>query len=407
MSPTFVVVGAGQAGGTAAATLRELGFDGRVVLVGEEPQPPYERPPLSKEYLRGEQPFEEALLRPSGWYEEHGVESRFSSTVERLDTTGRFIELAGGERIPFDSALLATGAENRPIRVPGAEMDGVFGLRREPDARRIADAARSARHAVIVGMGFIGSEVAASLRALGLEVTVVEHGRVPLHRVAGEAVGRVIEAIHRDHGVRMFFGEGVAAFEGGSRVEAVLTTAGRRIECDFAVVGVGVEPNLQVVAGSDVRTENGIVVDSTLETCVPGVFAAGDVANHDHPVFGRVRVEHFDNALKMGATAAANMLGRREVFDDPHWFWSDQYDVNVQMAGFASRWDDLIFRGDVEARSFSAFYLSGGVLLSVLSVNRPRDVRRAMPLIAARARPDAAGLRDESVDLRALLPATG
>jgi 3-phenylpropionate/trans-cinnamate dioxygenase ferredoxin reductase subunit len=205
----------------------------------------------------------------------------------------------------------------------------------------------------------------------------------------------------------MFFGEGVAAFEGGSRVEAVLTTAGRRIECDFAVVGVGVEPNLQVVAGSDVRTENGIVVDSTLETCVPGVFAAGDVANHDHPVFGRVRVEHFDNALKMGATAAANMLGRREVFDDPHWFWSDQYDVNVQMAGFASRWDDLIFRGDVEARSFSAFYLSGGVLLSVLSVNRPRDVRRAMPLIAARARPDAAGLRDESVDLRALLPATG
>jgi 3-phenylpropionate/trans-cinnamate dioxygenase ferredoxin reductase subunit len=405
VTETIAIAGAGIAGGTAAATLREEGFEGRVVLVGEESLPPYERPPLSKEYLRGEQQLDQAFVRPEAWYDEQGIELRLGGRVERVDAAERAFELSDGERLGFDRALIATGARNRRLAVPGADLDGVLDLRKPADADRIREAASVGAHAVVVGMGFIGAEVAASLRSLGAEVTVVELFSTALYRVLGSQVGVVLEGVHRDQGVRMHFDQSVERFEGGDRVAAVVTTAGRRIECDFAVVGVGVQPNVDVVTGTDVVVDDGILVDATLESTVPGVFAAGDVADHDHPTFGRIRVEHFDNALKMAPVAARNMLGHREPFDDPHWFWSDQYDVNLQMAGVARAWDRLVFRGRVEDRSFSAFYLSDGVLLSAVSVNRPRDVRRAMPLIKARARPDPAALQDEDVDLRTLAPA--
>jgi 3-phenylpropionate/trans-cinnamate dioxygenase ferredoxin reductase component len=232
---------------------------------------------------------------------------------------------------------------------------------------------------------------------------VIEIFETALYRVLGPEIGRVVEAFHRDHGVDMRFGESVDRFEGDGLVEAVVTKSGQRIECDFAVVGIGVQPNVEAVSG--IAAENGIPVDATLQTDVPGVFAAGDVAVHEHPVFGRIRVEHYDNALKMGAAAARNMLEAGEVFDDPHWFWSDQYDMELQMAGVALSWDQLVVRGSMEDRSFTGFYLSNGVLRSVVSVNRGRDVRRSMPLIRAAIRPDPAALRDEDVDLRSLLPA--
>jgi 3-phenylpropionate/trans-cinnamate dioxygenase ferredoxin reductase subunit len=253
-------------------------------------------------------------------------------------------------------------------------------------------------------MGFIGAEVAASLRSLGVDVATIEPSETPLFRIVGPEVGRVVESFHRDHGVEMHFGETVDRFEGSSRVEAVVTKSGLRMACDFAVVGVGVQPNVEIAEGSGIAVDNGIVVDATLATNAPGVWAVGDVARHDHPVFGPVRIEHFDNALKMGPAAARNMLGAGAAFDDPHWFWSDQYEMNLQMAGFAPSWDQLVFRGSLQDRSFTAFYLSDGVLRSALSVNRPRDVRRAMPLIRAAVRPDPAALRDEDVDLRTLAP---
>jgi 3-phenylpropionate/trans-cinnamate dioxygenase ferredoxin reductase subunit len=406
VTETIAIAGAGLAGGTAAAALREEGFEGRIVMVGEEPLPPYERPPLSKEYLRGEQSLEECLVRPEAWYGERGIELLLGVRLDRLDTADRAFELSDGSRVAFDRALIATGARNRRLNVPGTDLEGVLDLRRPDDADRIREAAAPGPHAAIVGMGFIGAEVAASLRSLGAEVTVVELFSTALERVLGREVGAVLEAVHRDHGVRMHFQESVERFEGGERMGAVVTTAGRRIECDFAVVGVGVQPNVEPVMESGVAVDNGILVDATLETSVPGVFAVGDVANHDHPRFGRIRVEHFDNALKMGPVAARNLLGAGEPFDDPHWFWSDQYDVNLQMAGVAPSWDRLVFRGSPEERSFSAFYLSDGVLLSAVSVNRPRDVRRAMPLIKAGARPDPDALRDEDVDLRTLAPAS-
>jgi 3-phenylpropionate/trans-cinnamate dioxygenase ferredoxin reductase subunit len=401
--PTFLVIGANMAGGTAAATLREEGFDGRVVLIGKEPHPPYERPPLSKEYLRGEEP-EPRFLRPREWYEKNQIETRFGETAERVDIAGRCVELTGGERIAFDSLLIATGCRNRKFPLPGLDLPGVHDLRYLPDSDAIKAAAVPGAKAVLVGMGFIGAEVAASLRAREVDVTVVEFAETPLQRVLGAELGRVLEGLHRDHGVTMIFRDAAERFEGDGRFEVLHTNEGRTIEADFAVVGVGVEPVTDVVQGTDIAVNNGILVDPALQTNVPGVFAAGDVARHDHPVFGRIRVEHFDNAMKMGQAAARNMLGRAEVFDDPHWFWSDQYDVNIQMAGFATEWDDMVVRGSLEERRFAAFLLKDGRLLSTFSMNWPRDVRRSMPLITAQVRPDPKLLADPEFDLRKLAP---
>ena len=397
----FVVIGAGVAGATAAAKLREDGFDGDVVLIGAEEMAPYERPPLSKEYLRGESGHH--FVRPPEWYAEHAIDVRFGSRAERVDVTGRVVELEGGERVPFDQVVIATGSRNRKPPIEGLDLPGVFNLRFASDADAIKQAAKEGSKAVMVGMGFIGAEVTASLRQLGLDVTVVEFFGTPLERVLGPTLGGAIEALHRDHGVEMIFRDGGERFEGNERFEALVTKEGRRIEGDLAVVGVGVEP-VTDVAGEDIPVDNGIPVDATLKTSVDGVWAVGDVARHDHPVFGSIRVEHFDNALKMGEHVAKNLLGTPAVFDDAHWFWSDQYDANIQMAGFATEWDDMVVRGSIDERSFSAFLLKDRQLLSTFSMNRKFDVRRSMPLIASKAHPDREQLADPEFDLRQLHP---
>ncbi len=396
---SFVVVGAGIAGATAAATLREEGFDGDLVLIGAEPMAPYERPPLSKEYLRGES--DHHFVRPAEWYGEHDIDARFGVTAERVNVGDRVVELAGGARVPFDQVVIATGSRNRKPSIEGRQLPGVFDLRYAPDADAIKEAASKGSKAVMVGMGFIGAEVAASLRQLGLDVTVVEFFGTPLERVLGPTLGGAIEALHRDHGVEMIFRDGAERFEGDGRFEAMVTKEGRRIEGDFAVVGVGVEPVTEV-AGEGVPVDNGIPVDATLRTSVEGVWAIGDVARHDHPVFGSIRVEHFDNALKMGEHVARNLLSTPKAFEDAHWFWSDQYDAEIQMAGFATEWDDTVVRGSIEDRSFSAFLLKDGRLLSTFSMNRKFDVRRSMPLIAAKAHPAPEQLADPGFDLRQL-----
>jgi 3-phenylpropionate/trans-cinnamate dioxygenase ferredoxin reductase subunit len=398
----IVVVGAGQAGATAAGALRDQGYDGELVLIGEEPVAPYERPPLSKEYLRGES--EQHWIRPDGWYADNGVDARLGARAERLHVTDRTVELADGSSVAFDQAVIATGSRNRKFAWPGLDLPGVLDLRFAPDSDAIREAAKNGSKAVLVGMGFIGAEVTASLRTLGLEVEVVEFAATPLERVLGRELGGAIEALHRDHGVQMHFGEGAERFEGDGRFESLVTNTGRRIEADFAVVGVGVEPVTEVAAASDVPVDNGVPVDAMLRTAVDGVWAIGDVARHDHPVFGSVRVEHFDNAVKMGEHVAKNLLGAAEVFDDAHWFWSDQYDAQIQMSGFAMKWDQTVIRGSVEDRAFAAFLLSEGQLLSTFSMNWKFDVRRSMPLIVAKAHPDPAKLADPDFDLRELHP---
>jgi 3-phenylpropionate/trans-cinnamate dioxygenase ferredoxin reductase component len=254
-------------------------------------------------------------------------------------------------------------------------------------------------------MGFIGAEVAASLRQLGVDVTVVEVFETALYRVLGADIGRTIEAMHRDHGVEMVFGDTVERFEGGGRVERVVTKNGRSIECAFAVVGVGTHPVAELMQGRGIGANGGIEVDAQLRTATPGVFAAGDVASHDHPVFGRIRVEHYDNAVKMGQTAAHNALGRGEIFDDPHWFWSDQYDTNLQMSGYAPTWDRMVVRGSLAERRYCAFLLQDGRLRSAVSMDWKRDVRRSFELIRSQVSVDERSLADPEVDLRTLVPA--
>jgi 3-phenylpropionate/trans-cinnamate dioxygenase ferredoxin reductase component len=404
MPEVFVVVGSSLAGGTAAATLREEGFDGRVILIGEEPQAPYERPPLSKEYLRGEQPFEDALVRPRDFYASNDIDTLFGTRATRLNPVDKTIELSGSDRVRYDKVLIATGSRNRRLPIPGLDLEGVYGLRTVEDCDRIRGEIRPGRRAAVVGMGFIGSEIASSLRQLGVEVVVIEAGKVPLHRVLGEEVGRIMEHIHRDHGVDMIFEEQVSGFEGRGRVERIVTQSGRRIECDFAVVGVGVEPVVDVVMGSGIEVDNGLVVDEYCRTNAEGVFAAGDVTNHYHPIFKqRMRVEHWHNALNQGAAAARNMIGMGSVYDGIHWFWSDQYDYNLQYVGFHKDWDKLVVRGSLENRDFIAFYVKDGLIAAAIGMNRGRDIRRATALIKARAAVETNQLRDDDVDLRKLV----
>lgn len=402
MDQTFVIVGANLCGGTAVHTLRQEGFDGRIVLVGGEDALPYERPPLSKEYLRREQSLDSLFLQPSSWYETNRVELRLGTRATAVDSGSRAVELSDGERLEYDAVLLATGG--RPRKLPGEPLERVLYLRTIGDADRIRSELEPGRHLVVVGAGFIGAEVAASARTLGLEVTCLEMLDVPLERALGREMGRLYAEIHREHGVELRTGEGVESIEQTDGGVVVRTTLGASIEGDAVVVGVGIEPNIELGESAGAKIDNGIVVDEFCRTTVGGVFAAGDIANHWHPVFGRhVRVEHFDNAIKHGAAAARNMMGRAEPYDDPHWFWSDQYDHNLQYSGYAARWDQIVVRGSTEERNFVAFYLEDGVVLAALGLNRGKDVRRAMKLIRTKAKPDPKLLRDEDVDLRTLV----
>jgi 3-phenylpropionate/trans-cinnamate dioxygenase ferredoxin reductase component len=393
MPETFVIVGASLAGGGAAATLRQEGFDGRVILIGAESQPPYERPPLSKEYLRSESSFEQALVQPPDFYGENGIETRYGVRATRVDAAEKVVELGEGESVAYDKLLVVTGGRNRQLPIPGLDLEGIYDLRTVADCESIRAEIAPGQKAVVVGMGFIGSEVAASLRQSGVEVVVVDRNKVPLRRVLGEEVGRVIEGIHRDHEATLIFEDTVAAFEGADRVERVVTQGGRRVECDFVVVGLGVEPVTELLADTGAQIDNGIVVDEFCRTSVEGIYAAGDVANHYHPVFERrIRVEHWQNALNQGPAAARNMLGKDEPYDDIPWFWSDQYDFNLQYTGFHAESDEFIVRGSMEERNFVAFYLKDGRVLAAVAINRGRDLRRSMRLIKAQRLVDATKL---------------
>jgi 3-phenylpropionate/trans-cinnamate dioxygenase ferredoxin reductase component len=404
MPPTFVIIGASLAGGTAAATLRQDGFDGDVVLIGEEPTPPYERPPLSKQYLRGEVPFEKALVRPGTFYDEHRIDTRFGIAARRVDPVERRVELVTGEAVRYDKLLIATGVRNRRRPIPGLGLRNIFDLRSVSDADAIRAEIVAGRKAAVIGMGFIGCEVAASLRQQGVEVVCIDPSPTPLFRVVGEQVGQVVSRIHHDHGVEMVFDDVVTRFEGAGRVERVITRRDRRIECDLAVVGVGVEPVVELIAGSGVKADNGILVDEYCRTSVPDIYAAGDVANHHHPVLQkRMRVEHWQNAMQQGTAAARSMLGNGRPYDAIHWFWSDQYDLNLQYAGFHQEWDQVVVRGDLDTGSGMVFHLRERRVDAVIALNRGKDVRRVMPLIKSRATVDPRQLGDEGVDLRSLV----
>jgi 3-phenylpropionate/trans-cinnamate dioxygenase ferredoxin reductase subunit len=367
---TFVIVGASLAGAKAAETLRREGFDGSVVLLGSEVLRPYERPQLSKSYLRGEVERDALYVHASDFYESQGIELRLGRTAESLDPASGDVILDGGERIHYDRLLLTTGAAPRRLHVPGGGLDGVYYLRSAEDSDALR--ARFARvgHVVVVGAGWIGCEVAASARQRGLEVTVISPDRVPLQRVLGAELGAVYRDLHHDHGVRMLLGTGVAALEGDTTVERVRTHAGDVVGCDLVVVGVGAEPQDGLAARAGIDVGNGILVDEHLETSAPGIFAAGDVANAYHPFYAeRIRVEHWANALNQGPRAAESMVGRLAPYDRLPYFFSDQYDAGMEYTGFARTWDRVVFRGDPTAHEFVAFWLLEGRVVAGMGMN--------------------------------------
>ena len=403
----IVIIGGGIAGGNAAATLRDEGFSGPVVLISRERGVPFGRPPLSKTYLRSEEDLDGWYVRPDGWYADHDVEFRRGTGVTAVDPAGHTLTLESGAELGYEKLLIATGGRNRKLRIPGADLPGVRYLRTVAECDAIKQEARPGRRAVIVGMGFIGCEVAASLTQLGVQVTTVFPGQVPLGRVLGDEVGALIGAIHREKGVELRAGEHVAALEGAQRVEAVVTAEGHRIGCDFVVAGVGIEPAVPPAA---IEQDNGILTDELCRASAPDVYAAGDVANQLHPLFGRVRVEHYNNGEKQGRAVARSMLGSTDPYDYLYTFWSDQYEHKIEYVGHVTTWDAFVVRGSVEERKLVGFYLADGVVRAAVGLDRGGDpeldtdgeMAACARLVSARARPSPAVLADERTDLWSL-----
>lgn len=399
VKPTFVVVGAGTAGAKAVETLREEGFEGRIVLLGAEPERPYERPPLSKDYIRDESAREEAFIHPENFYADREIELHTSSAVRAIALNTSEVVLQD-ERLRFDRLLLATGAAPRRLALPGAELDGVLYLRDMDDAAAIRRRLAAGGRVVIVGGGWIGMEVAASARQRGLDVTVIDLAPVPFQRVLGPEVGAVFRDLHRDHGVELLAEAEVAALEGDGAVSGVVLGDGRRIQCDFVVVGIGVAPRIDLAREAGIAVGSAILVDERLETSVPGIFAAGDVAEAEHPLLRRrVRVEHWANARHQGPAAARAMLGAESAYDRLPYFFSDQYDVSMEYFGHAHTWDGVVFRGDPSTREFLTFWLAGDRVVAGMSVNVPQVAEPIQQMIRERAPVDPDRLRDPDVAL--------
>ena len=396
---TFVIVGAGLAGAKAAETLRQEGFDGRVILIGDEPERPYERPPLSKEYVRGEadgKPF----VHDQGFYAENEIELRTATRVTGIDPGLHELLLEGDWRQGYDRLLLATGSVPRRLDVPGSDLGGIHYLRTLGDSERIAGRIGSGERLVVVGSGWIGAEIAASARQKGSEVTMLEMASLPLERVLGREVGRIYRDIHRDNGVEFLPETTVERFEGGETVERVITLDGASIETEFVVVGIGVAPRTGLLETAGLRVDDGILVDEGLATSLPDVFAAGDVANARHSHYGRhLRIEHWANALNQGPAAARAMLGQEVSYDEIPYFFSDQYETGMEYGGYATEWDEVVFRGDVPGREFIAFWVKDERLVAGMNMN-VWDVNDAIrELIRSGAPVDPKRLRDPDVPL--------
>jgi 3-phenylpropionate/trans-cinnamate dioxygenase ferredoxin reductase subunit len=408
MAPTqtFVIVGASLAGAKAAETLRAEGFEGRVVLIGEEPVRPYERPPLSKDYLRGETGFDAAAVHAAGFYDDHDIELRTSTVAAAVNPGSSEVTLASGERIGYDRLLLATGAAPRRLSAPGADLNGVHYLRSVADADTLHGVLTGGGRIVVIGAGWIGAEVAASARQLGAEVAMVELAQVPLERVLGTEVGGIYRDLHAAHGVDLHLGVGIEALVGSGSVAQVTLTDGTALAADAVVVGVGVSPRTELAETAGVPIDNGVLVDQYLATSAPGIYAAGDVANAFHPRYGaRIRLEHWSAALNQGPAAARNMLGTPTPYDRTPYFYSDQYDLGMEYRGWAPTFDRVVLRGDPVSREFIAFWLLDGRVAAAMNAN-VWDVGEAIEaLLGADGPVDPVLLGDTAVDLAELATA--
>ena len=371
--PAFVIIGASLAGAKAAETLREEGFSGSVVLIGDERQLPYERPPLSKGFLLGKDDKSSVYVHEEAWYAEHDVDLRLGVAARSIDRAARRVALADGGSVPYDKLLITTGASPRRIRVPGADLEGVLYLRTVEDSEHLRTVLQGGGRVVIAGSGWIGLETAAAARHYGCDVTVVEHGPGALHRSIGPELGEVFAGLHRSHGVTFRFGEAISELRGsGGRVTGVVTSSGTELPADAVIIGIGAVPNAWLAADAGLDVDNGILADDALRSSDPDIYATGDVAKAFNSLLGRrIRVEHWGNALTGGPLAARSMLGQQVSYDLVPYFYSDQYDLGMEAAGLPEpgRYDQVVYRGDKDALEFIAFWLSDGAVIAGMNVN--------------------------------------
>jgi 3-phenylpropionate/trans-cinnamate dioxygenase ferredoxin reductase subunit len=402
MTQTFVIVGASHASVQAIDTLRRSGHQGPIVLVGDEPHLPYNRPPLSKKFLSGELERERLLLRSPQFYEQAGVETRLGVPVTAIDRGDRRLRLGDGSELNYDKLLLCVGSRPRMLESPGHDLAGIHCLRTIADVEAIRADLAAARRLVVVGAGYVGLEAAASARHLGIDVTVLEMADRPLNRVVAPQLSDFYLRRHEREGVRIHCGASVTAFEGDGRVRAVVC-GDEAYPADLVIVGVGILPDVSLAAAAGIRCENGVWVDEQCQTSDPNIWAAGDCTNHPSVRYGRrVRLESVDNAVEQGRVSAVNMSGGQARHEHVPWFWSDQYDIKLQIAGLSQGYDQAVLRGNPESGSFALYYLAQGELLAVDAVNSPRDFMAGKRWIAERKHPDAAKLGDTTVDLKTL-----
>lgn len=406
MRSTVVIAGAGQAAGQTIVSLRQGGFEGRVVLVGEEPYLPYQRPPLSKKFLAGEVDLSRLLLRQEHFYPEHEVEVHLGTRVSRLEPGSRIAELSNGTTLHYDKLVLATGSAPRTVNVPGHELPGVHYLRGVDDVERIRSDFRPGASLVIVGAGYIGLEVAAVAIAKGLKVTVIELANQVMGRIEAPPVAEFMARVHRAAGVDIRCNLGLKAFTGKTRLAGVIGSDDREIPADLALVGIGVLPRVEIAEAAGIVCDDGIMVDEYCRSSDLDVLAVGDCTNHPNPLLGRrLRLESVHNAVEQGKTAAATILGGLEPYAQVPWFWSDQYDLKLQIVGISSRSEQAIIRGDPESRSFAVFFLDGGRLTAAYAINSPREFMLSKKLIAQGAKPDPELLRNTSVPFKEIAEA--
>ncbi len=403
MTDPIVIAGAGHAAGQVIASLKQKKFDGRIVAIGDEPLLPYQRPPLSKKYLAGELPAERLYFKPASFYEDDAVDIRLGDRVTSVDRAAHSVVTAVGDTIRYSKLVIATGSRVRRLSVDGADLQGIHYLRTVADVDAIRDELGEERRIVIVGAGYIGLEVAAVARTLGHDVTVVEMADRVMSRVVAEPVSRFYERVHTQHGVTLELSCGLDGFTGSGHVDSVRLADGRTIAADVVVVGIGIEPNVELAEAAGLETANGIVVDDHCRTKDADIFAVGDCTSHPNAIYGRnVRLESVHNALEQAKTAVANICGDDVVYNQVPWFWSDQYDLKLQISGLSDGYDTTVLRGDPDSDSFACAYLKDGRLIAIDAVNRPKDFMQSKALIAAGLAPDPDALADADVELKQL-----
>jgi len=406
MSETIVIVGAGHAAGQAAASLRQKKFAGRIVMIGDEPYIPYQRPPLSKKFLAGELEEKRLYFKPENFYPDHDVEMRLSTRVTTIDPDNKSVQLDDDSTISYDKLLLTTGSRVRKLSIPGSDLSGIHYLRSIEDVLAIQKDFRDGARLVIVGAGYIGLEVAAIAVKRGIDVTVLETEDRAMNRVVAPEISAFFQKLHKEAGVKIEFGRMVQEFRGADSVEEVVCADGHVVPADSCIVGIGIIPNTELAETAGLDCDNGIVVDEYARTSAPDIYAAGDCTLHPNSLLGtNLRLESVHNALEQAKTAAAAMCGDLQPYAQIPWFWSDQYDVKLQIVGLSNGYDKLVIRGDQDAKSFAAFYLKNGRVLAIDAINSPREFMLGKKLIAAKAQFDPEKLADESVDFKSMATA--